>query len=230
MKAAAVRRWRLAPATVLLAAGCATEPTSPPPPGRYSMHGHVTLVGYQVNANGIVTGTREVQDADGVTVELVYGTQVMARTLTVGGNYTFSDLVPGGYRVRSLLTPVIRDSTVPVTINQSDISIGDTLRLQSVGDFLPVTNPFASETIVYFELRDSVRVYIDILGVAGDTINPLLHAGRPAGLNQVRWDGTDRHGQPSLATLAWITFSTPADSGKPVAIRDLRGHLLFHQP
>ena len=230
MKAAIVRLGWLAPVAVLFAAGCSSEPTSPPPPGRYSMHGHVTLVGHLVNGNGTVSGTREVQDADGVAVELVYGTSVVARTKTRDGDYTFTDLAPGGYRVRSWLTPAINDSTLPLTITQGNIVIGDTLRLASEGELTPVPNPFAAETIVYFTLPDTERVYVDVLGVAGDTIKPLLHAVRSVGQNQVRWDGTDRNGQLSLAPLAWVTFSTPVDSGKPVAIRDLRGHLLFHQP
>src|SRR5947207_8023653 len=98
VKAATVRPWWLAPVALLLAAGCSSEPTSPPPPGRYSMHGHVTLVGHLVNGNGTVSGTREVQDADGVAVELVYGTSVVARTKTRDGDYMFTDLAPGGYR------------------------------------------------------------------------------------------------------------------------------------
>jgi hypothetical protein len=230
VKATFSRLGRVAPLAVLLAAGCSSEPTSPPPPGRYSMRGHVTLVGHLVDAGGAVTGTREVQDADSVAVELVYGTAVVARTKTRGGDYTFSDLAPGGYRVRSWLTPAINDSTLPLTIAQGNIVIGDTLRLESEGELTPVPNPFATETIVYFTLPDTERVYVDVLGVAGDTIKPLLHAERFEGQNQVRWDGADRLGQPSLAPLVWVTFSTPADSGKPVAIRDLRGHLLFHTP
>jgi hypothetical protein len=230
VKGETVRLWRLAPVAVLLAAGCSSEPTSPPPPGRYSMRGHVTLIGHLVNGNGGVTGTREVQDADSVVVELLYGTAVVARTKTRGGDYTFTDLAPGGYRVRSWLTPAINDSTLPLTIAQGDIAIGDTLRLVSEGELTPVPNPFVAETFVYFTLPDTERIYVDVLGVAGDTIKPLLHAERFEGQNQVRWDGTDRNGQLSLAPLAWVTFSTPADSGKAPAIRDLRGQLLFHQP
>jgi hypothetical protein len=194
------------------------------------MRGHVTLVGHLVDAGGAVTGTREVQDADGVVVELLYGTSVVARAQTQGGDYSFSDLAPGGYRCRSWLTPAINDSTRPLTITQGDIVIGDTLRLASEGELTPVPNPFAAETIVYFTLPDTERVYVDVLGVAGDTIKPLLHAERLGGQNQVRWDGTDRNGQPSPAPLAWVTFSTPADSGMATAIRDLRGQLLFHTP
>jgi len=230
MSATLFRLSRVAPIVLLLLAGCSSEPTSPPPPGRYSMHGHVTLVGHLVDAGGSVTGTREVQDADSVAVELVFGTAVVARTKTRGGNYTFSDLAPGGYRVRTWLTPAINDSTLPLTIAQADILIGDTLRLESEGELTPVPNPFATETLVYFTLPDTERIYIDILGVAGDTIKPLLDAERLEGQNQVRWDGTDRNGLPSSAPLAWVTFSVPADSAKPVAIRDLRGHLLFHTP
>jgi hypothetical protein len=230
VNAARSRVAGLGPLVLLLLAGCSSEPTSPPPPGRYTMRGHLTLVGNTVDGAGNVTGVQEVQNADSVVVELLYGTAVVARTKTRGGNYTFSDLAPGGYRCRSWLTYAINDSTNPLTIAQSDIAIGDTLKLVSKGDLEPVPNPYVNQTNLFFAVPDTERVHLDVLGVAGDTIKPLVHTDLPRGQHQVLWDGTNRNGQPAPAPVFWVTFSTSADSGKAPAIRDLRGQLLVHTP
>jgi len=229
VSAAPARLWRLVP-LVLLLAGCSSEPTSPPPPGRYTMRGHVTLVGNTVDGAGNITGVQEAQNADSVVVELLYGTTVVARTKTRGGNYTFTDVAPGGYRCRSWLTYAINDSTNPLTIAQADIVIGDTLKLVSKGDIKPVPNPYVIQTSLSFAVPDTERVHLDILGVAGDTIKPLVHQDLLKGQYQYLWDGTDRNGQPAPGPLFWATFSTSADSGQAPAIRDLRGQLLFHGP
>jgi hypothetical protein len=224
------RAWQLGPIALQLLASCSSEPTSPPPPGRYAMRGRVTLVGNTVDGAGNVTGVQAVQNADSVVVELLYGTAVVARTKTRGGEYTFADVAPGGYRCRSWLTPAVNDSTNPLTIAQADIVIGDTLKLVSKGDLTPVPNPFVNQTSISFGVPATERVHLDILGAAGDTIKSLVDADLLQGQHQVLWDGTDRNGQPSLAPVAWVTFSTSADANKPIAIRDLRGQLLFHTP
>jgi hypothetical protein len=117
-----------------------------------------------------------------------------------------------------------------LTIAQSDIAIGDTLKLVSKGDLKPAPNPYVNQTNLSFAVPDTERVHLDVLGVAGDTIKPLVHAELLQGQYQFLWDGTDRNGQPAAAPLFWVTFSTSADSGKAPAIRDLRGHLLVHTP
>ena len=135
----------------------------------------------------------------------------MARTTTLEGIYQFSGLAAGAYVTRSIVNGPIGDKTVPLTIVDSDISVGDTLQLVSAGDLYPVPNPVGAETTVYFVLPDTEQVDIEIMSMAGDTVKTLLHATRPAGLNQVRWDGTDRNRLPSTAPLVWITFTTPPD-------------------
>lgn len=193
------------------------------------MRGHLVLIGQLVDDQGRFAGTRVVGDADGVEVELLYGTRVIARTTTVGGVYTFPGLLPGGYVTRSFINGPVGDESQLLTMTEADLSVGDTLRVASLGDFFPVPNPFAGETTVYFSLPDTERVDVEILSVAGDTVKTLLRAMRPAGLAQVRWDGTDRNGNPSTAPIVWITFTPLPDSTGTPPLPDYRAHLLFHQ-
>jgi hypothetical protein len=212
----------------LLLASCGRD--RPGGPGTHALRGHVVLVGHLVDGSGTFAGTRVVGDADGVAVELLYGTQVIARTTTIGGVYAFSGLGAGAYVARSFVNGPIGDRTQLLTIVDSDLAVGDTLRLESLGDLYPVPNPVGAETFVYFTLPDSERVDLEILSMAGDTVKTLLRATRPAGQNQVRWDGTDRSGAPSTAPLVWITFMAVPDSAHPAIFPDHRAQLLFHAP
>lgn len=215
-----IRRSLLAALAALLLYGCGRD--QPGAPGAHVLRGRVSLVGHLVGADGAFTGTQVVNDADGITVELLSGNQVVGRTRTVKGVYSFGNLAAGGYVARSRVGNAIHDQTVPLVLTDTDLFSGDTIQLPSVGDLIPAPNPFTAETTVYFELPDSELVDVEILGMAGDTVKTLLRAGRRAGLNQVRWDGTDRKGALSAAPLVWITLSAPG------AFPDERAQLLFH--
>lgn len=217
-----MRLLALASLAALLAGGCGRDQPQPTAPGIHVLRGRVSLTGYLVNAAGTFAGTRVVDDADGVAVELLLGNQVVGRTRTVKGVYAFGNLAAGGYVARSRVGNAIAGHTVPLVVTDTDLFAGDTLRLASVGDIYPVPNPFTSGTVLYFDLPDSEMVDVEILGMAGDTVKTLLRAPRPAGLNQVAWDGKDGRGSTSTAPLVWATVSAPGP------LPDERAQLLFH--
>src|SRR5690349_2751921 len=123
----------LACATAL--ASCARHEDMPTAPGLHSITGRVVLTGSLVDANSQFLGTRVVTDADGVGVQLVFGTDVVATATTVHGAYRFGGLANGAYVVRT--APLVRDfgdQTGQLTIANADIVVGDTLRIDSYGD------------------------------------------------------------------------------------------------
>ena len=192
--------------------GCSEDRAGiPGAPGSYTLRGPLRLTGYRVDGNGKFTGTQVVSDADGVQVELLYGTQVVGRTTTVDGVYSFPGLPPGAYVARSRVIGDIGDHTAVLTVVSSDLVARDTLRLASRGDLFPVPNPVEGETFVYFELPDTEWVDVEIIGVAGDSVRTLLAAVRARGLNQVRWDGLDRYGRPVPPALYWVTLASGGD-------------------
>jgi hypothetical protein len=207
---------RIAPLGLLALAACSRDPTSAP--GLHSLTGHVLMTGHVIDDTGQFRGTRVVPDADGVRVELLHGSQVVATTTTTDGAYTFTGLASGAYQARSRVIGNIGDQTVVLTITDTDLVARDTLRLAPAGDLYPVPNPVGVETLVYFELPDSVRVTIRIRDMAGDVLRTLLDAPRPAGINQVRWDGLDSTGVWADAPLYWVTLER---------VGDLRAQLLF---
>src|SRR5262245_28204878 len=95
-------RCSLLPAPLVLGlaiAGCfpTTEPRV-----TYTLGGHVRVVGYLTAGDGRFLGTRLEERADGVPVFLTYGTEAVAQTRTVRGEYAFTNLEPGGYTTRAV--------------------------------------------------------------------------------------------------------------------------------
>src|SRR5258706_8542916 len=92
----------LTTAGLLLLSGCGRHSPAAPNPG---LSGPVVLVGYLTDSLGRFVGTRVFADADGIPVELVSGTNVVATTTTVRGRYIFTGLAPGSYAARTRVTP-----------------------------------------------------------------------------------------------------------------------------
>jgi len=78
--------------------GCGRDPARP---ATYRLSGRVQLVGRLTADNGQPLGSRNVDDADGVPVDLLLGTTIVASTHTVDGAYQFTGVSPGGYFVRA---------------------------------------------------------------------------------------------------------------------------------
>jgi hypothetical protein len=215
MKSALVL-WCMVPLSALVIPACSRD--QPTAPRLHALSGHVRLTGYLVDAEGRFAGTRVVGDADGVAVELVYGDQVIARTLSAHGAYRFTGLGPGGYFARARVIGSIGDRTRVVTIAGADITAGDTLRIASLGDIYPVPNPSALSTDFYFVLRDTEYVDVRVIDVAGNLVRSLHADEMWPGQRVVTWGGIDQRGRPAPPGLYWVTL---------VAGDDYRAQLLF---
>jgi len=197
---------------------CSRE--QPSAPRLYSITGHLRLTGTVVDSNGAYAGTRVLGDADGVTVELLHGSEVVGLTTTVDGIYRFSGLRPGDYRARSRVIGDIADRTTQMVIAVSDVVAADTLRLASRGDLLPFPNPSVDTTEVSFVAPDTMWVDVNIIDVGGSAVKNLLTLEILPGRHTVFWNGRDQRGRPVTGSLYWVTF---------VAGNDVRASLLFRQ-
>ena len=201
----------------LMLASCGRD--QPAAPGVHTVAGRVRLIGYLQNSSGHFTGTRVVDDASGVSVELAYGSRIVATTVTSGGIYRFTGLGPGAYVARTHPVPGIADTTEVLTLAGFDVTARDTLLLASKGDLSPVPNPFAGSITVYFAVPDTEWVEVDIANMFGDRIRTLLVDEIPFGLTGVVWDGRDEGGHAATDPIYWVTFESGSDR---------RAHLLFH--
>lgn len=193
----------------LAACGTREQPTSPP--GLYSLSGHVRLTGYLVNASGQFAGTRLVDDADGVAVDLLYGTTVIARTTTVDGRYRFDGLAPGAYQTRAQVVDILADKSNVLTIVNSDLVSGDTLRLTSVGDLYPWPNPSADTVRISYRLLDTAFVELRIRNLGGTSIRLLRSSVQLPMVQMQTWDGLDDAFHPVTGPLYWLTLESGID-------------------
>lgn len=74
--------------------------------------------------------------------------------------------------------------------------------------FSNVPNPFNPATAVRFSLAQREHVRIDIYDVAGKFVRNLVDGARPAGLQQVGWNGTDANDRPMASGVYFIRMST----------------------
>ena len=214
---------RSSPAALLLLAlaalpGCGGEkPTAPK--GPFAITGQVQLTGYLVDADGKFAGTRLVDDADSIEVELRYGSTSLGRTRTTAGSYRFAGLQPGGYQV-VVATPFgdVVDTSPDLTIVDRDLHVGQKLALASFGDLYPVPNPSIDAVVVYFDVHDSADVHVGIMDLRGHPVVNLL-TQRVQGLQQVLWTGRDDFGRLVPDHMVWITYESGADKRAQLLFR-----------
>jgi hypothetical protein len=200
---------------VALVPACSKDPTTP---AVHTISGRVQLRGYLLDSGGRFLGTRLVNDADGVRIDLAYGNRVVATTSTTGGIYRFPGLGPGAYVARVTVFGQLHDTTDVLTIASNDVVARDTLRLNSYGDLSPVPNPMAPGTRVYFEVTDTAQVEVRILDMAGTTVKTLFSRRIPPGFYSLPWDGLDETGATAPAGLYWVSYLEGEST---------RAHLLF---
>jgi subtilisin family serine protease len=69
-------------------------------------------------------------------------------------------------------------------------------------------NPFASSTVIAFELDRRREARVDVLDVAGRRVRTLVSGFRPAGRNEVTWDGRAAGGRAAAAGIYFYRLST----------------------
>ena len=217
------RRLRFALSLAMLAPfafplGCAKRSTTEPVVGRHALSGRVQLVGHEVRFDGVVTGTRVVEDADGVPVDLVYGTRTVARAFTQDGVYRFTGLAPGGYVARSIVLGPVQDETMTLTVTDRDVFATDVIELRSVGDLHPSPNPSNGLVILSFGLPDTQYVDLRIRDLQGTLIQRLYGQELDMGRYDAQWTWVDLQNRPATDPYYWATLQTGGET---------RAHLLM---
>jgi hypothetical protein len=184
---------------------------NPTAPATMSLSGRVRLTSFLVDGNGHFTGTRVVEDADSVDVELLLGQRSLGHTLTVGGAYRFAGLGPGAYKVAASVTGEIADRTPSLTLVDHDIVSGYTLVLTSLGDLFPSPNPSSDVVQVLFQVPDTELVTIRILDTQGRITQHLFSSVMEPGLRELLWNGRDDAGHLVTGQYYWITFESGSD-------------------
>lgn len=200
---------RIVLAALVLLAGCAKD--NPTEPTSFAISGHLQLVGMLTASNGQFLGTRVVDDANGVPVDLLSGRTVVAHTVTSHGDYRFQGLAAGSYVARSVVLGGVADSTATLTIAAHDVTAAHVLRLASAGDLYPAPNPIDARGQVTFELAEDAFVTLKVLDLGTTVVRHITSATFTAGLHSTYWDGKDDTLGVLPAGDYWITFESGTD-------------------
>lgn len=199
-------------AFALLLSGCAKrKPNEPLDLTFHSLTGHVQLVGSLTAANGQFLGTRVVDDADGVPVDLLIGQNVVMRTMTSHGDYRFPTLGTGSYTTRSVVFGSVADSTPTLTVATTDVVAAHVLRLASAGDLYPAPNPIDARGQVTFEVLDDVTARFQVRNTRTEVVRTITTAFYTAGVHSTFWDGRDDTLGVMPPGYYWITFESGTD-------------------
>ncbi len=194
----------------LTLAGCFRD--LPTYPGLHAISGRVRLVGYLTAADGSFLGTRTVDDASGVPVELLYGETVLARTTTQAGAFRFPGLRPGGYRVRSVVFGPLSAKSTDLIVADRDVDTPTPLLLASAGDLFPAPNPLGVDgTWFHYLVPDSETIQVMVRDMAGGVVRRIADGEAPAGELVSHWDGLGAGHVPVTGSLFWVTFESGSD-------------------
>ena len=214
-----LRSAALVTVAALALAGCAKETA---PKRLHSITGHVRVIGYLTAEDSHFLGTRVVDNASGVRVDLLLGTRVVATTTTVNGTYRFENLEPGGYQARGTAMGALAPVTTTLTIATVDIVARDTLRLASQGDLYPAPNPIVDTTLVVFQTSVQAPVRLDVVDATGAVVAHLVVPNYPIGpgLLEATWDGLTLDGTPAPIGIYWAYFVSGTDVRCQAIFRD----------
>jgi flagellar hook assembly protein FlgD len=85
--------------------------------------------------------------------------------------------------------------TIPVSMTVTTwVGVDGDVPLNTIF-FGAVPNPFSPATSLHFSLPRETHVDLRIYDVAGRLVRTLVSGSRPAGSNEVRWNGKDNGGQ-----------------------------------
>ena len=70
-------------------------------------------------------------------------------------------------------------------------------------------NPFNPATTIQFSLPNDRQVRIEIFNVLGQRVRTFELGARPAGVHEVRWNGTSDNGSPLGSGLYFYCMRTP---------------------
>jgi len=155
------------------------------------------------NAGGYLTSGKAIRFAQDpsltwLTVAPSTGSVAPGSTAMVDVNFNATDLLAGEYTANLLVGT--NDAQHPLVTIPVILRVGTST---AVGDDLPSTlvfhgaapNPFNPQTTIAFALPTSARATLRIYDVSGRLVRTLLDEVRPAGTNEVRWNGADDAGR-----------------------------------
>lgn len=160
-----------------------------------SISGRVRVEVQMTDPNGFPTGTRVLDDVDGVRVYLL-GQGGRDSTRTQRGAYRFDKVPAGSWQVAVGVGSVLSDVTNLDIRPKDTLVIRDTLVLGRTGDLRSWPNPFLSQIVFTFAFPADTPAILRVEELTGTLRREVLRRTFVAGAHQVAWDGTSDAGKP----------------------------------
>jgi len=107
-------------------------------------------------------------------------------------------------------------------LDSNTTDVFDSNRLAPATRLVSVSpNPFNPTTTIRYELASPATAWLAVFDGTGRRVRTLLHAERPAGVQQLVWDGRDDRGTPAPSGIYFLTISAgqTRDRMKAVLVR-----------
>jgi hypothetical protein len=182
--------------------GCSESQTKPAP-SRATLTGRIRLISNLFDLGGQATGQRSVDDADGVRVILETPSHGLDSTVTARGQYQFTNLGAGTYRVSSWVLPAHQIRIPDIAVLGADVSAPDTLVLGPLGAMHTAPNPSEPEGFgLEFTANGPQRYRVEILDL-GLTPTWSFSDTTYGGFNHIHWDGDGPSGEAAPEGAYW---------------------------
>jgi hypothetical protein len=164
--------------------------------------------------------TAQVTGVAGAMLTLTSGNELVARTLAGDDGRATLALARAAVGGESLVLTVTATDATPVVVSvpvlEAAVPVEDVLVAgpRLVGNF---PNPCNPRTAIVFELPAAELVSLRIYDVRGNLVRDLVHETRPAGRQDMAWDGADENGR----AMASGTYFARLTAGAEVSTRPL---------
>ncbi len=178
-------------------------------------HGDAILPGARI-------WTAQVTGAAGAMLTLTGGTELVARTVVGDDGQALLELARAAVAGEDLVLTVTAVDAAPVIVTiavlEDAVPVEETLAAgpRLVGNY---PNPCNPRTSIVFELPAAAAVSLRIYDVRGNLVRDLTNEIRPAGRQEMVWDGADRHGRIVASGTYFARLTTAAEvSTRPLTL------------
>jgi hypothetical protein len=166
--------------------------------------------------------TAQVTGAAGAALTLTSGSELVARTMAGDDGRATFEFTQAAVAGESLVLTVTAVDATPVVVSvpvlEAAVPVQNLLVAapRLVGNY---PNPCNPRTSIVFELPAAASVSLRIYDVRGNLVRDLVHETRPAGRQDVSWDGADASGRAMASGTYFARLTAGAqDSTRPLTL------------
>lgn len=188
--------------------GCSDDET-PVKPRSYSISGNVLVSWVERNFTADSLGTAVEDTVSGITLFLTDNAMtVLDSTVTVNGEYEFTRVARGWYRIAALKAPGVFQTTDPFPIDGPNASISKNVPLGPSGTVTAYPNPFDVSMVIVHDVSAQTHLVVNIHSIDGGLVRRIVDRIVRGGHYTWTWIGRDESNAQAPAGLYWAVLTT----------------------